>query len=180
MCKTTNLDLSRVHLIRNDGTDNYLSFILNFKQHDNANDANFSSVFRNNSSDLSIYAVFVSITNVQSKRYMERITINNDKCDKCSFEVRATTMEGRIQCDYCVVGAGMIGSAAAKHLQVLNPSSKVVLVGPTEPKVTHRKIILEIPQRFQVHGKFQIHSLLSQYLIGNLPRTKGVSISLQK
>ena len=26
------------------------------------------------------------------------------------------TMEGRIQCDYCVVGAGMIGSAAAKPL----------------------------------------------------------------
>ena len=44
-------------------------------------------------------------------------------------------MEGRIQCDYCVVGAGMIGSAAAKHLQVLNPSSRVVLVGPSEPKV---------------------------------------------
>ena len=44
-------------------------------------------------------------------------------------------MEGRTQCDYCVVGAGMIGSAAAKHLQVLNPSSKVVLVGPSEPKV---------------------------------------------
>ena len=59
--------------------------------------------------------------------------------NKCSFEVRATTMEGRIQCDYCVVGAGMIGSAAAKHLQVLNPSSKVVLVGPTEPKVNPQK-----------------------------------------
>ena len=44
-------------------------------------------------------------------------------------------MEGRIQCDYCVVGAGMIGSAAAKHLQVLNPSSRVVLVGPSERKV---------------------------------------------
>ena len=62
------------------------------------------------------------------------------------------TMEGRIQCDYCVVGAGMIGSAAAKHLQVLNPSSKIVLVGPTEPKVYN---ILEIPQQFQVHGKFK-------------------------
>ena len=44
-------------------------------------------------------------------------------------------MEGRIQCDYCVVGAGMLGSAAAKDLQVLNPSSRVVLVGPSEPKV---------------------------------------------
>ena len=105
------------------------------------------------------------------------MTINNDKC---SFEVRAITMEGRIECDYCVVGAGMIGSAAAKHLQVLNPSSKVVLVGPTEPKVTHRKIILEIPQKFQVHGKFKIHSLLPQYLIGNLPMSKGLLISLQK
>ena len=44
-------------------------------------------------------------------------------------------MEGRVHCDYCVVGAGMIGSAAAKHLQVLNPTSRVVLVGPSEPKV---------------------------------------------
>ena len=57
------------------------------------------------------------------------------KVDKCLFEVNTVTMEERIQCDYCVVGAGMIGSAAAKHLQVLNPSSKVVLVGPKEPKV---------------------------------------------
>ena len=46
-------------------------------------------------------------------------------------------MEGRIQCDYCVVEAGMIGCAAAKHLQVINPLSKVVLVGQREPKVIH-------------------------------------------
>ena len=60
------------------------------------------------------------------------------KVDKCSFEVSMVTMAGPIQCDYCVVGAGMIGSAVAKHLQVLNPSSKVVLVGQKEPKVIHR------------------------------------------
>lgn len=38
--------------------------------------------------------------------------------------------------DYCVVGAGMIGSAAAKHIQLLNPSCKVLLVGPAEPQVS--------------------------------------------
>ena len=41
----------------------------------------------------------------------------------------------QLQCDFCVVGAGLMGSAAAKYLQVLNPSSTVILVGPSEPKV---------------------------------------------
>jgi predicted dinucleotide-binding enzyme len=34
--------------------------------------------------------------------------------------------------DICVVGAGMIGSAAAKHLMKLSPGLNVVLIGPKE------------------------------------------------
>ena len=37
--------------------------------------------------------------------------------------------------DILVVGAGMIGSAAARHLVELDPTLQVVLVGPNEPKV---------------------------------------------
>lgn len=37
--------------------------------------------------------------------------------------------------DVCVVGAGMIGSAAAKYCQLLiNKDQSVVLIGPEEPK----------------------------------------------
>ena len=37
--------------------------------------------------------------------------------------------------DLCVVGAGLIGSAAAKHASQLSPSS-VCLIGPSEPKIS--------------------------------------------
>ncbi len=37
--------------------------------------------------------------------------------------------------DICVVGAGMIGSAAAKYIVKQNPGLRVALIGPTEPKV---------------------------------------------
>ena len=37
----TNLDLSRVHWIKNDVTDNYFWFILKFKQYENANNVIF-------------------------------------------------------------------------------------------------------------------------------------------
>jgi 2-polyprenyl-6-methoxyphenol hydroxylase-like FAD-dependent oxidoreductase len=36
--------------------------------------------------------------------------------------------------DVCVVGAGMIGSAAARHASS-SLGTKVCLIGPTEPKV---------------------------------------------
>jgi len=36
--------------------------------------------------------------------------------------------------DVCIVGAGSIGSSAAKHLTEANPHLKVLLVGPFEPK----------------------------------------------
>ncbi|XP_077989599.1 uncharacterized protein LOC144443882 [Glandiceps talaboti] len=36
--------------------------------------------------------------------------------------------------DICIVGAGMIGSAAARHVTLISPSLKVCLIGPKEPK----------------------------------------------
>ena len=36
--------------------------------------------------------------------------------------------------DLCIVGAGMIGSAAARHASA-RPDIRVCLIGPTEPKV---------------------------------------------
>ncbi|XP_077989571.1 uncharacterized protein LOC144443862 [Glandiceps talaboti] len=36
--------------------------------------------------------------------------------------------------DICIVGAGMIGSAAARHATLISPSLKVCLIGPKEPK----------------------------------------------
>ena len=36
--------------------------------------------------------------------------------------------------DVCVVGAGMIGSAAARHVSK-SPGLKVCLIGPKEPEV---------------------------------------------
>ena len=41
MSSHANLYFSRLCWNKNDGTDIYLSFILNFKQYENANDANF-------------------------------------------------------------------------------------------------------------------------------------------
>ena len=38
--------------------------------------------------------------------------------------------------EICVIGAGMIGSAAAKHLLKLNPKLKVALIGQEEVQVT--------------------------------------------
>ena len=38
--------------------------------------------------------------------------------------------------DICVVGAGLIGSAAARHLVENYPSLKVLLIGPGEPEVS--------------------------------------------
>ena len=37
--------------------------------------------------------------------------------------------------DIVVVGAGMIGSAAAKYITTQGQNLRVCLVGPTEPKV---------------------------------------------
>ena len=37
--------------------------------------------------------------------------------------------------DVVVVGAGMIGSATARHVSIIDPTLKVCLVGPSEPKV---------------------------------------------
>ena len=37
--------------------------------------------------------------------------------------------------DVCVVGAGLIGSAAARHLVENNPTLKIALIGPDEPQV---------------------------------------------
>ena len=38
--------------------------------------------------------------------------------------------------DVTVVGAGLIGSAAAKHLQILHSDWRILLIGPSEPKVS--------------------------------------------
>ena len=38
--------------------------------------------------------------------------------------------------DIIVVGAGLIGSAAARHLVEISNNLKVLLIGPEEPKVT--------------------------------------------
>ena len=37
--------------------------------------------------------------------------------------------------DIVVVGAGLIGSAAARHLVEISKDVKVLLIGPEEPKV---------------------------------------------
>ena len=37
--------------------------------------------------------------------------------------------------DVCVVGAGMIGSATARHAAQMYPHLKVCLIGPAEPQV---------------------------------------------
>ena len=37
--------------------------------------------------------------------------------------------------DIIVVGAGLIGSAAARHLVEISKNVKVLLIGPEEPKV---------------------------------------------
>ena len=39
------------------------------------------------------------------------------------------------QYDIIVVGAGLIGSAAARHLVEISKDVKVLLIGPEEPKV---------------------------------------------
>ncbi|XP_077999505.1 uncharacterized protein LOC144452309 [Glandiceps talaboti] len=36
--------------------------------------------------------------------------------------------------DICIVGAGLMGSAAARHATLITPDSKICLVGPKEPK----------------------------------------------
>ncbi len=36
--------------------------------------------------------------------------------------------------DIAVIGAGMVGAAAAKHLLTLQPDLQVLLIGPDEPK----------------------------------------------
>ena len=38
--------------------------------------------------------------------------------------------------DIIVVGAGLIGSAAARHLVEISKDIKVLLIGPEEPKVS--------------------------------------------
>ena len=45
------------------------------------------------------------------------------------------TTKQQDQYDVCVVGAGLIGSAAARHLVEENPDLKVALIGPGEPQV---------------------------------------------
>ncbi|XP_077992810.1 uncharacterized protein LOC144446844 [Glandiceps talaboti] len=37
--------------------------------------------------------------------------------------------------DICIVGAGIMGSAAARHTTLIAPSLKVCLIGPKEPKI---------------------------------------------
>ena len=39
--------------------------------------------------------------------------------------------------DIIVVGAGLIGSAAARHLVEISKNRKVLLIGPEEPKVSN-------------------------------------------
>ncbi|XP_077868852.1 uncharacterized protein LOC144359609 [Saccoglossus kowalevskii] len=36
--------------------------------------------------------------------------------------------------DLCIVGAGLIGSAAARHATIISPNAKICLIGPNEPK----------------------------------------------
>ncbi|XP_070543575.1 uncharacterized protein [Ptychodera flava] len=40
--------------------------------------------------------------------------------------------------DLCIVGAGLIGSAAARHATLAAPRLKVCLIGPKEPKDRHQ------------------------------------------
>ncbi len=47
------------------------------------------------------------------------------------------SMLGQQEYDVIVIGAGMIGSAAAKYLRYLKPDWRILLIGPTEPKVRH-------------------------------------------
>ncbi|XP_006823773.1 monomeric sarcosine oxidase-like [Saccoglossus kowalevskii] len=35
--------------------------------------------------------------------------------------------------DLCIVGAGLIGSAAARHATIISPAAKICLIGPKEP-----------------------------------------------
>ena len=51
------------------------------------------------------------------------------------------SLTGQQEYDVIVVGAGMIGSAAAKYLKYCEPSWKILLIGPTEPKVRYWSII---------------------------------------
>lgn len=42
--------------------------------------------------------------------------------------------------DLCVIGAGMVGSAAARHASI-NNDIKICLIGPQEPKVPKQNLI---------------------------------------
>jgi L-2-hydroxyglutarate oxidase LhgO len=37
--------------------------------------------------------------------------------------------------DLCIIGAGLIGSSAAKHASKIHPNLKIALIGPPEPQV---------------------------------------------
>ncbi|XP_077988631.1 monomeric sarcosine oxidase-like [Glandiceps talaboti] len=52
--------------------------------------------------------------------------------------------------DICIVGAGLIGSAAARHATLTTPNLKVCLIGPREPKTLTEKLECE-------HGIFGAH-----------------------
>ncbi len=41
-----------------------------------------------------------------------------------------------IKYDVTIVGAGLIGSAAAKHLQKMHLDWRILLIGPNEPDVS--------------------------------------------
>nr|XP_006823771.1 PREDICTED: uncharacterized protein LOC100372742 [Saccoglossus kowalevskii] len=41
--------------------------------------------------------------------------------------------------DLCIVGAGLIGSAAARHATIISPAAKICLIGPKEPKTVEEK-----------------------------------------
>ena len=46
--------------------------------------------------------------------------------------------------DLVIIGAGMMGSAAAKHASLI-PNTSICLLGPDEPKVDLYHLILEAP-----------------------------------
>ena len=52
--------------------------------------------------------------------------------------------------DIIVVGAGLIGSAAARHLVEISKDVKVLLIGPEEPKVWG---LMGLNCQWRTHGR---------------------------